>query len=241
MPAVSEPGVGSGEPPFAVTHLVFDVDGTLVDFEVALRNALEAAAGRCSELTGTLVSPSALQQVRDLVIVEPEWSRALLADARRESLRRVLAAGGVTDEAAVDDVTAVFFRARAETTPVYADVRPALDALLERGFTLVAASNGNLDLSVPGLEHYFAAALFAADAEHLKPDPRFFEQAVALRGGTPALAVAVGDRLDNDYEPARLAGIVPVLIDREGAVQDPAVRRIDALTELLAMVELPRR
>ncbi len=101
-------------PPFAVTHVLFDVDNTLVDFDVALRNALEAAAGRCSELTGTIVSPAALQTARNLVIAEPQWQRALLADARRESLRRVLVAGGVTEEAAAGEVTELFFRARAE-------------------------------------------------------------------------------------------------------------------------------
>lgn len=225
---------------FAVTHVLFDVDGTLVDFDVALRNALEVAASRCSELTGTLVTPAALQQVRNLVVVEPQWSRALLADARRESLRRVLAAGGVSDEEAVDGVTAAFFRTRAETTPVYDDVRPTLEALRQRGFTLVAASNGNLDLSVPGLDRYFDSSLFAADAEYLKPDPRFFEQAIVLAGGTPARAVAVGDRLENDYRPALAAGLHAVLIDRDGAVDDRSIRRIDALTDLLAMVELAR-
>lgn len=225
------------ESPFAVTHVLFDVDGTLVDFEVALRNALEAAAERCSELTETIVTPGALQMARNLVIVEPRWRRALLADARRESLRRVLAAGGVTEQVATDEVTEVFFRARAETTPVYPDVIPTLETLRERGFRLIAASNGNLDLSVPGLDHYFDAALFAADAKHLKPDPRFFRQAVKLAGGRPRLTVAVGDTPANDYEPARHAGLHPVLIDREEAFAGYPMLRIASLTELPAMLE----
>ena len=106
------------------------------------------------------------------------------------------------------------------------------EALRAAGLTLIAASNGNLDLDVPGLARYFDATLFAEDADFLKPDPRFFAQAVERGGGTPATAAAVGDRLDNDYEPARAAGLHTVLIDRDGEVSDPAVLRIGALTEL---------
>jgi HAD superfamily hydrolase (TIGR01509 family) len=225
-------------PPFTVTHVLFDVDNTLVDFDIALGNALRAAAERCSELTGTIVTTAALQTARNLVIVEPQWRRALLADARRESLRRVLAAGGVTEEAATDEVTELLFRARAETTPVYPDVIPTLETLRERGFRLIAASNGNLDLAVPGLDHYFEASLFAADAEHLKPDPRFFRQAVDLVGGTPAAIVAVGDTPANDYDPAAAAGLQPVLIDGEGAFAGASMLRIASLAELPAMLEL---
>ena len=228
-------------PPFTVTHVLFDVDGTLVDFDVALRNALEAAAGRCSELTGTIVSPAALQTARNLVIAEPRWRRALLADARRESLRRVLVAGGVTAEAAADEVTELFFRTRAETTPVFPDVIPTLERLREDGFRLIAASNGNLDLSVPGLDRYFETTLFAAEAQHLKPDPRFFRQAVQSAGGTPAATVAVGDTPANDYAPAGEAGLHPVLIDREDLFAGTSMLRIASLAELPAMLERAAR
>ena len=225
------------QPPFRVSHVVLDVDGTLVDFDVALRHALEAAAARCSELAGTAVTPSALQEARNLVVADPRWRQRPLADVRVESLRRVLARLGVDGEAAAAEVAALFFRTRNETTPVYDDVREALSGLRAAGLTLIAASNGNLDLAVPGLDGYFDATLFAHEAEHLKPDPRFFAQAIERGGGRPESAAAVGDRLENDYEPARAAGMHSILLDRAGAVSDPDVRRIGALTELLPLLE----
>ena len=60
------------DPPFEVSHIVFDVDDTLVDVSVALRHAQIAAAERLSALTTSIVSPAMLQQVRDLVVVEPQ-------------------------------------------------------------------------------------------------------------------------------------------------------------------------
>ncbi|HJM89467.1 MAG TPA: HAD family hydrolase [Dehalococcoidia bacterium] len=226
------------EPPFVVSHIVFDVDDTLVDFSVALRHAQTAAAERLSVLTTSIVSPAMLQQVRDLVVVEPQYANRMLAEARRESFRRILEAAEITDDAVVDEVNEIFFRTRAETTPVYPDVRGTLDELRVGGFTLIAASNGNLDLSVPDLDRYFDATLAAADVEYLKPDPRFFRDAVAAAGGTPERALSVGDRIENDYEPAQLAGLESVLIDRDARVQDTSVRRISSLSELLEMVAL---
>ncbi len=114
---------------------------------------------------------------------------------------------------------------------------PTLERLREAGFRLIAASNGNLDLAVPGLDRYFETTLFAAEAEHLKPDPRFFRQAVESAGGTPAATVAVGDTPANDYAPAREAGLHPVLIDREGHFAGTSMLRIASLAELPAMLE----
>jgi FMN phosphatase YigB (HAD superfamily) len=47
-----------------------------------------------------------------------------------------------------------------------------------------------------------------------KPDPRFFT-AIAERLALPVAAIAyVGDRVDNDVEPAAAAGMVAVFIRR---------------------------
>ena len=104
-----------------------------------------------------------------------------------ESLRRVLARLGVDGEAAAEEVATLFFRTRNETTPVYDDVREALTGLRAAGLTLIAASNGNLDLAVPGLDGYFDATLFADEAKHLKPRPAL------LRAGDRARGRAAGE------------------------------------------------
>ena len=226
------------EPPVEVSHILFDVDDTLVDFGVALRHAQCAVAERLFALTTSIVSPAMLQQVRDLVVAEPQYANLMLAEARRESFRRILEAAEITDDAVVDEVNDIFFRPRAETTPVYPDVRGTLDELRARGFALIAASNGNLDLSVPALDRYFVATLAAADVEHLKPDPRFFREAVAAAGGEPDRVLSVGDRVENDYEPALLAGLTAVIVDRDDRMQDTSVRRMFSLSELLEMVVL---
>ncbi len=54
----------------------------------------------------------------------------------------------------------------------------------------------------------------------------------------PEAAIMVGDRIDNDYEPARGIGMHAVLLDRESRVDDPSIVRIRTLTELEGMIEL---
>ncbi|MFN8639459.1 MAG: hypothetical protein U0360_08370 [Dehalococcoidia bacterium] len=48
--------------------------------------------------------------------------------------------------------------------------------------------------------------------------------------------LAVGDRIDNDYEPARAAGLHALLIDRAARLDD-TLPRVRALTEVAALVE----
>jgi putative hydrolase of the HAD superfamily len=68
-----------------------------------------------------------------------------------------------------------------------------------------------------------------------KPNPRVFERALGIAGVEPEEALHVGDKVDNDVEGARAAGIRAVLLQREG--QAPAdVEAISSLGELPALV-----
>ena len=230
-------GVRQAGPPFRVSHVVLDVDGTLVDYVGALRAAGEAAAAVASELTGRPLGAEAIWETRSQVAREPDWRRRTNAEQRRESVRRLLAAAGIGSEAAIERVLSTYHRARDEAITMYPDVREALDALRGLGLTLVAASNGNLDLAVPGIAQYFAHLHFADEIGISKPDPRFFAAALEAVGARPEVTVAVGDRHDNDYEPARAAGMHAVLLDRDGRYEAGEVLRIGALTELPALLE----
>ena len=228
---------GPTGPPFRVTHIVFDVDGTLVDFQSALRAALRAAAEAASEHLGTLVTPAALHQSRELLAVDPAWRGRKFTEVRDESIRRILAAADEHDPEVVRRITTTYYEARDANLHPYDEVEESLAVLAAEGFTLIAATNGNAELA----QHAFMAHVgHHQQAEVIgisKPDPAFFARVVADTGGQPALALSVGDRIDNDVTPARAAGLHALYLDRHDATPDADGPRITSLRELLALVE----
>lgn len=135
--------------PLRVSHIIFDVDGTLVDFATSLRMALDVAARRASRLSGSNISPESLQTERDAVSIEPRMSGAPLRAVREEAIRRVLSRHGVDDANAPGDVIAGFFETRDATVRVFDDVDGPLAELESRGFTLVAGDRLENDYYPP--------------------------------------------------------------------------------------------
>lgn len=100
---------------------------------------------------------------------------------------------------------------------LYADAVPTLRALAGAGLGVAVAGNQPAQrtrelraLGVPG------EPLFTSDEIGVeKPDAAFFRVLLARLGNPDPAAVAyVGDRVDNDVEPARAAGLVPVWLRR---------------------------
>ena len=122
----------------------------------------------------------------------------------------------------------------------YADAEPALRALRERGLKLLAISNWDVSLheqlAGAGLAGLLDLAVSSAEAGVAKPDPGIFARALAGVGVAPGAAWHVGDDLGADVQGALAAGVVPVLIDREGtALAPPGVLVIASLAELPAL------
>jgi len=225
-------------PPFRVSHVFFDVDGTLVDFRASLGVGLLAAAEYLSERTDRIVTPRMLEEARGRVAAS---FRGTLSEVRTQSFRQVLRERGIEDELAVLETTRRFFEARDAALEPYEDVVDALRTLRDRGFTLIAATNGNAALMrtpVFDLLHYTFTAEQAGVA---KPHPRFFELALHHAKAEASRSVVIGDRLDNDVEPAVAAGIAGVLLDRDGSeasVPLPASALVRSLSEFPPMLEL---
>jgi putative hydrolase of the HAD superfamily len=123
----------------------------------------------------------------------------------------------------------------------YPEVPGALAALRTAGLRLVVVSNWDVSLhealATTGLAPLLDGAVSSAEAGVAKPAPGIFARALALAGDVaPAAAIHVGDDLAADVAGARAAGIVPVLIVRDGAPRPAGVMVLDDLQALPALL-----
>jgi len=130
---------------------------------------------------------------------------------------------------------------------LYPDARSAIADLRERGYRVAVIGNQPAsrgpELRALGIEP--DAMAMSDDLGVTKPDPAFFARALDVMG-SPAAAdvVYVGDRLDNDVVPSKIAGMHPVWIRRgPWAAIQAADPRPDARPALIvdSLVELVER
>ncbi|VWD02615.1 HAD family hydrolase [Burkholderia lata] len=100
---------------------------------------------------------------------------------------------------------------------LYPDVVPCLKWLREAGILVGIAGNQPVEteraLRALGVPADIVASSASWGVE--KPDARFFERIIAETDGfDPSQIAYVGDRLDNDVEPARRAGMISVFLRR---------------------------
>jgi len=117
----------------------------------------------------------------------------------------------------------------------YGDALPCLRRLRERGLALGAVGNMAVEHEEPIRPHVD----FVGSSERwgvAKPSPEFFARIVEVAGAAPEKIAYVGDRVDNDVEPALAAGMTAVHLRRGpwGFLHEApaAARRIRSLDEL---------
>ena len=163
---------------------VFDCDGTLVDGQAAVCDAMDAAFAAHGlpapdrHLVRRSVGLSLPQAVRTLVPDADEVLQNGLDQAYRNAFRAAREAGQLVE-------------------PLYAGVRELLDALRADGW-LLAVATGKSDrglehcLATHGLSSHFIS-LQTADRHPSKPHPAMLDAALFEAGALPEKAVMIGD------------------------------------------------
>jgi putative hydrolase of the HAD superfamily len=222
----------------AVKAILLDALGTLV----ALEPPAPALRGELATRFGVSVSEAEAERA---IAAEIAYYRAHLDEgsdpARLADLRAQCAgvllgalpaeAAAAIPPAAMTEALLASLRFRA-----FEDVAPALSAARAAGRRLVVVSNWDVSL-IEVLERLGLAPLLdgivtSAGAGARKPAPEIFLRALALAGASPPDAVHVGDSLEEDVAGARVAGIEPILIRRDGGAAAPGVATIASLAEL---------
>jgi phosphoglycolate phosphatase len=205
-------------------HLIFDLDGTLVDSAPDLATALNRLL---AELDKPALSLTAI--------------RAMIGDGAGVLVARGLAASGLeaTDQAAALKRFLAHYRdCLIDQTRAYPQVEATLEQLQAQGHKLGVCTNKPIDptrriLAALGLDRFFGAVIGGDSLPQRKPDPAPLLAAIAGLGGSAARAVMIGDSA-NDMLCARAAAVPGILIPSDYG--NPAE---DADLTLTRFAELP--
>lgn len=131
------------------------------------------------------------------------------------------------------------FFAQPENWEVFDDVWPALDLLSMDNIRLAVLSNWDSRLHTiikeVNLSHYFEFVLTSAEFGKEKPHPDIFHHALKLLHVLPSEAIYVGDLYHDDILGASNAGLLAVMIDREGHEHNNHLS-ISVLSDLPALI-----
>lgn len=215
-----------------IDTVLFDLDGTIVHHGNALMPPLFAEWGyaRSYDAVQEAVARSIHHFYNHITQAEEQgWVRELF----REFYHLTLVNLEIPDEEnARAAALQAFFEAN-PVPPVFDDVPPVLADLHAAGYALgVITQRGRVGaeqfLAEHGLDGYFGVLIAGDDGHGRKPTPGPFHQALATLGRTGAQSVYVGDRIDDDCEGARGAGLTGAfLIDRDGVFALDATGRDD--------------
>jgi HAD superfamily hydrolase (TIGR01549 family) len=104
-----------------------------------------------------------------------------------------------------------------ENFELFEDALPVLEELRAAELRLGLVSNGIRDLHEFVAHHRLDVDAIVGSRAHgyVKPHPTIFQAALRQLGVEPAVAVMVGDSLEEDVEGARALGMRAILIDRD--------------------------
>jgi len=224
--------------------VMLDLDDTLWDARPALLRAEEAQYAWIARHAPRVTARYGNDELRALRL---ELARRRTDLAHDFTALRIAALAERLGEFDYDPALAArgvaeFVRVRSTVT-LYPEAAATLAELAAR-YRLVALTNGNTDLEVAGISHYFTVCVTPAEAGVQKPDPRMFEYALGAVGAPAARAVHVGDQPLYDIEGARRAGLRAIWLNRAQAAWPadyarPAaeIARLDALPAALRLVD----
>lgn len=155
----------------------------------------------------------AMRELREKVAREHTHLAHDFSEQRRITIREAFAACGI-DDAPVDALWGIYYAAR-NNVELYPDSLDALGRIAAK-LPIVSISNGNADLEVIGLHHFFHTRISAAGAGVAKPDPKIFLAAAEALGVEPREILHVGDDPLLDVVGAHQAGLRTVWLNRTG-------------------------
>lgn len=235
-----------------ITHILFDIDDTLMDYYTAemnvtrglfAENGVECTQEKLDDSwkmswfywDKERLSETNLPEVQNDYHVR--YRRGVLAHCDELAQKHGFKMSG-------EETYQRFNELFSKQITLYDDALQVLDALKSKGYVLCAATNGLERIQTKRVEaldgritHLFCSEALGC----VKPTKQFFAAVLQTTGAQPEQCMMVGDSLTADISGATEAGMRTVWINRSGKTRRDGVRidyEISSLEQLLKIEEL---
>jgi putative hydrolase of the HAD superfamily len=201
--------------PFSV--MSFDLDDTLYNNHPIIKAAVSAQQHYLNALPGYLQQgPQYWQQCRALAVKQQPALADDVTQWRKYTLRLALTKLGFNRTDTELHATAAYnaFADARSNIIVHDDVLNLLDNLAEH-FTLIAITNGNVEIARFNLHTKFELVLQAGMHGKAKPHGTLFDKAASHLKVTNSEILHIGDSLDTDVQGANNAGCQSVWLNNQ--------------------------
>ena len=223
--------------------IIFDLDNTLLNFELCERQAILGALEDCAvslDLNG--VSETIFLQVFETYNSKYWRQRETFSpnELIEMSYRSTLAHLDIqTDQ--ISNLSQSFWHIFNHSAVMEPDVNEVL-TVLARNYRLAVITNGFVSAQLPrmqaaGIEHFFEEVVVSEAIGFAKPSAEIFHHALSKLDLTPAEVLYVGDSLLHDYTGAIQVNIDFCYYNRKNQVLPQEAQPKFMISELLKLLE----
>lgn len=228
--------------------MLFDLDGTLVDYNISRDSGWRQAVKECSNLPGSIDPDNLVERI--VKTAEWFWSdefrnatwRRKIIESRREIARITFSDLGIQDSSLSDGIADKCTDIREKTVTLIAGATDTLARLKDEGIPLALITNGAREtqrakITRFGLDKIFETVLVEGEIGYGKPDERIYRLALkSLEIGQPENAWMVGDNIVWDVISPQRIGIKGFWVNPNNAknpYEEQPYRTIQSVKDLL--------
>lgn len=201
--------------------VLFDLDGTLVDFDTSVETAFDEAFLLVARYHPQLQKQDFRSRFDATlsVMIAAEQRGVPHYISRPDRFRETLKALGYPDDNLAKRLADVYSTVRVSSLALFNDALPTLIGMRTR-YVLGVITNGPKEvqeeqLQVTDIARYFRHVLISEEVGFAKPHPEIFRRALELTEVLPGEALFVGDTPEIDIAGAQRAGMHTAWINRK--------------------------
>ncbi len=204
------------------SHLFFDLDHTLWDFEENAKKTLEHLYKEM-ELSTKGISDFTYFHKQYCAHNDRLWERYRKGLIKVDELRwkrmwHTLLDFKIGNEQLAKELSTAFLAHLPHRNILFPHAHELLTYLREKGYALHLITNGFEDvqhakLKNAGIAHFFGEVITSEGSNSLKPNKEIFEFAFRKTGAVPHTSVMIGDHLEADIMGAKNAGMDQVFVN----------------------------